>query len=249
LSEPPRFLNAGNRGAFTLDGTRTWLVGDEEGLLIVDPGPDVVDHVRAVVSAATPAATVRILLTHHHPDHAGGALAVAEALKAPVAGPKGGPVDEALDDGDEVCAGGVRLRAVHTPGHTPDHLCYHDEARKALFAGDHLLGEGDTTWVAGYPGCVADYLASLDRLRRLDLAVIHPAHGPDLQDPAAALDRFEAHRRTRIDQVRDALRQTPGASPEELLEAVYGDLPSSVRSAALQSLGALREYVERPAAS
>jgi glyoxylase-like metal-dependent hydrolase (beta-lactamase superfamily II) len=142
----------------------------------------------------------------------------------------------ATDDGE--------LVAVHTPGHTRDHLCFHWRPRRALFAGDMLLGKGDTTWVAEYPGCVADYLASIARLRRLDIATVYPAHGPPIMDPVEALDRYEAHRLARIAQVRDALGERPDADVETLLGIVYGAaLPESMRRAARTSLSALVDYV------
>lgn len=244
MAEHPVFLNAGNRGPFTLDGTRTFLVGGPERLAVLDPGPDVEEHVRAVVSSAESAGEAVVLLTHGHPDHAASARRVADALGAEVLGPAETAPDRVLEEGDVVDTDAGELVALHTPGHTPGHLCYHWPARRALFAGDHLLGEGDTTWVAEYPGCVADYLGSLRRLRTLDLAVVYPAHGPPLDDPAGALDRFEAHRRTRIREVREAMEARPGADVDALLEAVYGELPSAVRGAARKSLAALREHVE-----
>ena len=96
-----------------------------------------------------------------------------------------------------------------TPGHTPEHLSFYWEAQRALFAGDHLLGKGNTTWVADYPGCISDYLNSIDRLRMLRLSVIYPAHGPPIENPTEALDRFERHRLARIQQVEEALEHHP----------------------------------------
>lgn len=244
MPERPVHLNAGNRGLFTLDGTRTFLVGGRDRMVVLDPGPDVDDHVRAVVSAAEGARRPVVLLTHGHADHAGAAGRVAEELGTVVLGPAEALPDEVVRDGSVLETDQGPLVAVHTPGHTPGHLCFHWPARRALFAGDHLLGEGDTTWVAEYPGCVADYLRSLERLRELELEVVYPAHGPPLDDPAAALDRFESHRRERIGQVRRALEADPGATDEELLLAVYGqELPSAVRGAALRSLAALVDHV------
>ncbi len=200
---------------------------------------------------------VTIVLTHGHRDHAGAAASLAEATGAEIWGPaglEGGDVptlQRVLADGDTVETDDGALVAVHTPGHTPEHLCFHWPDRQALFAGDLLLGRGDTTWVAGYPGCVADYLGSLARLRALDLAVIYPAHGPPLEDPDAAIDRFEAHRLQRIDQVRLALAERPDADTDALVAHVYGDtLSTSVLGAARLSIAALMEYVENdPAGS
>ena len=107
-----------------------------------------------------------------------------------------------------------------------------------------MLGEGDTTWVAEYPGCVADYLDAMARVRELDLDVVYPAHGPPLDDPGGTWDRFEGHRRERIEQVREALAIVPDATLDQLLHRVYGDrLPAAMRGAAGRSLGALVDYV------
>lgn len=242
--EHPPFLNAGNAGPFTLDGTRTYRVGRRR-VALVDPGPDVERHVRALVDWVGDADEVRVLLTHGHGDHAGAARSVAAALGARIHGPATvDAVDHPLADGDAVETDQGALVAVHTPGHTPDHLCYHWPERAGLFAGDLLLGRGDTTWVADYPGCVADYLASLERIRTLTPAVIWPAHGPALTDVPAALLRFETHRRARIAQVADALEELPDASPSELLPIVYGgSLPPGMERAATLSLAALMDFV------
>lgn len=212
---------------------------------MIDPGPAVVHHVRAVEAWVSDASRVAIVLTHGHSDHAGSAGALAEALDAPVHGPPGVPaVDHGLRDGDEVGTDQGVLVAIHTPGHTADHLCFHWPARRAIFAGDLLLGEGDTTWVAEYPGCVADYLASLKRIRALAPEVIYPAHGPPIEDVPAALERYEAHRRQRIAQVERALEAAPDASTEDLLMSVYGrELPPRVVGAARASLEALVDFV------
>lgn len=222
-------------------------------MAVIDPGPDVAPHVRALASAVAGSDEITILVTHHHGDHAAAAPSLAAALAAEsgavVAGPEGiDGVERVLEDGDVVETDEGPLVAVHTPGHSRDHLCFHWPEREALFAGDLLLGVGHTTWVAEYPGCVADYLASLDRLRSLDLDVVYPAHGPPIEDPAGALDRFEDHRRARIEQVREAIERNPDADADALLDAVYGlEVPESLRGAALRSLLALVEYVEHTA--
>ena len=217
---------------------------------MIDPGPDVEDHVRALASRVSTADRARILLTHGHADHAGAAVRLADETGAAIHAPAGvhaygvERVDVVLEDGDEVSTDAGVLTAIHTPGHTPEHLAFLWREGKALFAGDLVLGEGDTTWVAEYPGCVADYLETIERVRTLDLEVIHPAHGPALTDPRSTWDRFEGHRRERIAQVRAAIDAAPGADLDALLDAVYGDrIPPDLKGAARRSLGALVDYV------
>ncbi len=241
----PSFLNAGNAGPFTLDGTRTYRIGTRD-VALVDPGPLVEDHLRALVSWVEDAGAVRILLTHGHGDHAGSASALAGEIGADVFGPAGlVGVDRPLEHGDAVSTDEGDLVALHTPGHTADHLSYHWPGRSAVFVGDLLLGRGNTTWVAEYPGCVADYLASLTSLRDLDLDVIYPAHGPPLTDPGEALDRFEGHRRARIRQVAKVRQRDPFVTAEALVSEVYGEtLPTDMIPAATRSLNALVDFLE-----
>lgn len=249
LSAHPRFLSAGNAGPFTLDGTRTYLVG-EHRVAVVDPGPDSAAHVQGLVRALDGAREVSVLVTHAHPDHAPAARTLGAALRTSsarvrVLGPSSLPDAAALAPGDVVSTDHGDLIVVDTPGHAREHFAFHWPERRALFAGDLILGKGDTVWVGEYPGCVADYLESLERVRRLRLRVLYPAHGPPLQDPEEALARFEAHRRERIRQVEIALEAHPGADAETLLAEVYGpSLPESVRPAALRSMEALKAHVE-----
>lgn len=214
-------------------------------MVVIDPGPDVDLHVRALASRMAGADQALIALTHGHADHAGAARALATATGAAVWGPAGvAEVDHELRDGDALETDAGELIAVHTPGHTPEHLCFHWPAERALFAGDLVLGHGDTTWVAEYPGCVADYLASIERVRGLELDVVYPAHGPPLHDVPGVLDRYVAHRRRRIAQVETAMREHPGADSDTLLDAVYGTtIPPDLRGAARLSLEALIDFV------
>ena len=241
---PLRSVLADNPGPFTHEGTRTHILGRRR-VAIVDPGPDLTEHVRTVTREVAEAEHVTVLLTHGHRDHAGAVDALLKAIPhAEVAG-AGHPAARVLVDGTGVETDAGQLVALETPGHTPDHLVFHWPAGRALFAGDMVLGVGDTTWVAEYPGCVADWLASLARLEALALDRIHPAHGPDVHDPATLWARYRAHREARIARVREAIGMAPGATPEELLESVYGDtVPVGLRGAALESLRALVEYVE-----
>jgi glyoxylase-like metal-dependent hydrolase (beta-lactamase superfamily II) len=245
LIDPPRFLNAGNAGPFTLDGTRTYLVG-RTVVAVIDAGPASAAHVDALVDAVAGAQSVTVVVTHAHPDHAPGARALAAKLGTELHGPAGvDGVTRALKDDDVIATDDGDLVVVDTPGHARHHICLHWPKRRALFAADLLLGKGDTVWVGEYAGSVADYLVSLERVRRLDLDVIYPAHGPPLEDPKAAIDRFASHRLERVSQMEALLADRPGASAEELFATVYGpNVPESARKAALRSLEALKAHVE-----
>lgn len=213
---------------------------------MIDPGPDVEDHVRALALAVEGATSVVVLVTHHHADHAAAAGALADRLGGvEVLGPHDVPgVTRTLEDGDRVPVDAGSLIAVHTPGHSKEHLCFHWPDHSAVFVGDLLLGEGNTTWVAEYTGCVADYLDSLERVRGLAAKVLFPAHGPPLEDPEEAITRFRAHRLDRIEQVRSVLNARPEADIDHLLDSVYGpSLPDQMRGAAARSIGALADYV------
>lgn len=241
---PLRSLRADNPGPFTLEGTRTHILGHRE-VAIIDPGPDMDAHVRAVAHAVREAEHVSVVLTHGHRDHAGAVDSILELIPDSQVVGAGHPSARGLSDGASVHTDAGLLTALHTPGHTRDHLVFHWKEGLALFAGDMVLGGGDTTWVAEYPGCVADYLASLSRLEGLPLQRVYPAHGPDQDDPPALWRRYRAHREGRIASVRAALARDPGATTEELLDAVYGaTVPPGLRRAARESLRALVEYVE-----
>ena len=203
---------AGNPGPMTLDGTNTWVLREPGSVLavVVDPGPDDVAHLDAVVAAVGDARVPRILLTHGHLDHSEGARALAERLGAGVAAldPAQRLGDEGLVDDDRLDVGGLELVVVATPGHTGDSLSFHVPAAGALLTGDTVLGRGSTV-VAHPDGRLGDYLDSLRRLRRLaevsSAALVLPGHGPALRSPVDAVSAYLAHREERLAQVRDAL--------------------------------------------
>jgi glyoxylase-like metal-dependent hydrolase (beta-lactamase superfamily II) len=240
---PPRVVVADNPGPFTLDGTRTHILGSRH-VAVVDPGPDEIPHVERLCEMLEGAESAVILVTHGHRDHAGGAARLGSLVGADVRGfGQGARPFEA----DEVISTDVgTLVPVLTPGHAREHYAFHWPEGRALFPGDLILGEGDATWVAGYPGCVADYLRSLDTLESLGAEVIFPAHGPPLRNAEEAIGRFRLHRLARIAQVEAALSVNPNTSLSDLLDAVYGaSLPEATREAARQSLEAILDHLGR----
>lgn len=239
----PRCVVSDNPGPFTLDGTRTYLVGRRR-VAIIDPGPDVDSHVRAVLHAVSEAEHVWVLVTHGHADHAGAAEEVAQALGAEIRG-RGVGSARPMATRDAVETDQGRLVGVDTPGHTREHVTFHWPEADAAFPGDLILGQGDTTWVGEYEGCVADYLNSLQILRTLRCRVLYPTHGPPVEDPEQTLDTFEAHRRDRIRQVREILAMRPEATTNEVVMEVYGRgfADGRVARAATHSVEAIRDFL------
>lgn len=230
----------------TLDGTRSYLVGRERPA-VIDPGPPDAVHQRALLEALDGATPAGILLTHFHPDHAGGAAALAAASGAPVymaraPGCVAAPAERFIGEGDTVATDAGSLRAIATPGHAPEHLCF--AWGDTVFVGDLLMGEGDTTLVAPPEGNLGDYLRSLDRIAALAPRLLFPTHGPPLREPREAIARFRRHREERIAGALHALCAAGPSRPAELLDAVYGDaVPPALRAAAAASLAAVLDYL------
>jgi glyoxylase-like metal-dependent hydrolase (beta-lactamase superfamily II) len=224
----------------TLDGTRTWLLG-ERHLVVIDPGPALAAHVQAIVQSAERAETTTILLTHDHPDHADAAAPLEAKLNAQVRA----MVRGTLVDRMEIPTDAGPLIALHTPGHTPDHFAFHWPGGRALFCGDLMMGGLDTALVALPEGDLFDYLASLERLRAAQPQIIYPAHGDPIRDPVQAIDRYRAHRTTRLYQVQQAL-EAGARSVNDVADSVYGGtVPDSLRDAATGAAKAYLAYLER----
>jgi glyoxylase-like metal-dependent hydrolase (beta-lactamase superfamily II) len=222
---------APNPGPLTLEGTNTWVVGSNPSL-VIDPGPEDRGHLEEVRRTAREVAA--ILLTHRHPDHAPGAAQLAAAVGAPVLafGPE--PGEEPIRAGQVIEGGGVRLTAVHAPGHTEDHVVFHDEPFGAMFTGDLVLGRG-TSVVDPPEGDMRTYLRSLERLLDLVPRALYPGHGPTVWDAVAKLREYVEHRRSRERQVLEGLREMP-RTPEELVPGIYADYPPELHVAAARSV-------------
>lgn len=236
-----RIIRAANPSALTLDGTRTHIVGRDR-VAVIDPGPLLESHLDAVADTIGDGVVVSVLLTHRHPDHDAGAAALAARVNAPVLA----IADGNLTDADVVETDAGALRVLATPGHTPDHAAFHWPAARLVFVGDLMLGGMDTALVAPPEGDLREYLASLGRVRALDADALVPAHGPAFDDPAAAIDRYVAHRHARLDRARKALEDVSagGESLDALMRTVYGaDLPPNLAGAARAALVAYLEYL------
>jgi glyoxylase-like metal-dependent hydrolase (beta-lactamase superfamily II) len=240
-----RRITAPNPGMMTGPGTNTYVVGADE-LALIDPGPESAVHLSAMLEAVGKDLKW-ILCTHTHLDHSPGARALKAATGAQVLGfgavPEDGrqdaafAPDRALRDGDTLDCGGFKLRAVHTPGHASNHLCYLLEGEKLLFTGDHIM-QGSTVVISPPDGEMAIYLASLERLLALDLAAIAPGHGHVIERPHEEVRRLIAHRMKREQKVLDAFGAKNPATLDELLPFVYDDVPQGVYPVARRSLHA-----------
>jgi len=214
---------APNAGPMTGTGTNTYLISDSAGrVAVIDPGPDDARHIDAILATAASLGSIDVVLvTHRHDDHLPGAYTVCGRTGAPLLGHADLPgVDRALADQEECFDG---LQALATPGHTRESLCFWDHSQRALFTGDLVAGAG-TVIVDDQPGALGQYLASLERLLRLEPRTIYPGHGPNVGDAQAKLREYIAHRQQREAQVVDALAKRGPSTVDELVSAVYVDI-------------------------
>ena len=230
-----------NPGMFTGPGTNTYLVGTGPERILLDTGDGRPEYLPILAQALEHAGGVgiqEIVLTHGHPDHIGGAPTIVEAYgtlrisKRPWAEMDDRHAVEIrpIDDGDIVHTEGATLRAVHTPGHAEDHLCFVLEEEGALFSGDNVLGIG-TTVIPPFGGDLGVYMRSLDRLLAEQPTAIYPAHGPKIEDGRAKLREYIEHRQERERQVLDAL-DAGLISIEAIVKRIYAAYPEALHSAA-----------------
>lgn len=262
-------VTAPNPGPMTFKGTRSYILGGSE-VALIDPGPADPRHLAALEAALQGRRLAAILVTHAHLDHSEGARALQvrlggamlgfgerAAARSPTiaalaaAGGLGG--GEGIDPDfvpdrrlhDEACIAGPgwSLRALHTPGHLGDHLCFHWIEGNAIFSGDILMG-WSTTLISPPDGDLAAYRASLTRLRGLS-AVLYPGHGPPVSRPDALIDRHLAHREAREAQILALLGHGP-ARLDAVVATIYAGLDQALRPAAARNvLAHLIDLVDR----
>ena len=233
-----RRVLAPNPGVFTGPGTNTYLVGHRD-VAVIDPGPDDESHLDAVAAAGE--GRIRwIVTTHTHPDHAPGAAGLKARTGAEVFGFAARDEfepDVAIGDGHVVRGADFTLRAVHTPGHASNHLCYVLEEEGVLFSGDHIMS-GSTVVITPPDGDMAVYLDSLALVRALPIVGIAPGHGSFIDDPGAKIDEYVAHRLGREEKVFRALTEAGRATLDELVPVVYDDVDEARHPIARNSLWA-----------
>ncbi len=264
-----RRIVARNPSPFTFKGTGTYVVGEGE-VAVIDPGPDLPEHVEALLAALSAERVTHILVTHTHRDHSPAARALKAATGAPTYGfgphmggeprevilrgapgrrgdsrtksgdrvEEGGDFDFVpdirLSDGDGVVGKGWRLEAVHTPGHTSNHLSFAWAEEGILFSGDHVMG-WSTSVIAPPDGDMGAYMASLEKLLSREDRLYWPTHGPAICDPKPYVRAFMAHRREREEGVLGCLsagiEDIPG-----IVERLYPGLDPRLTRAAGRSI-------------
>jgi ribonuclease/clavin/mitogillin len=243
-----------NPSLFTGPGTNTYLVGTGKQRILLDTGQGCDAYLPVLERALERAgceSIQEIVLTHGHPDHIGGAAAVIErygAMRISKQPWKG--VDERygleltpIGHGSVIRTEGATLRAVHTPGHAEDHLCFVLDEEGSLFSGDNVLGVG-TTVIPNDGGDLIAYLDSLERLLAQNPTAIYPAHGPLIGDGKAKIREYIAHRYERERQIVTTLRDGPLDIPA-IVARIYAGYPETLHAAAGESVGSHLRKLER----
>lgn len=254
-----RRIRANNPSAMTGTGTNSYLLGQDQ-VVLIDPGPDDPRHMAALLDALTPDERIAaILVTHAHLDHSALAPRIAARVNAPVmafgtadagrsplmqsliaaglsSGGEGVDLafrpDETLQDGQTLRIGDTQIRALHTPGHMGNHLCF--ACGDILFSGDHAMGWASSL-VSPPDGDMGAYMTSLHRLAALNWSQMLPGHGEPVTNPAARLAELIAHRHTREAQVLHALSLSPGTAAD-LAAWIYQDTPAALLPAAARNV-------------
>ncbi|GMN13744.1 MBL fold metallo-hydrolase [Altererythrobacter sp. MTPC7] len=255
---------APNPSPYTFTGTQTYIVGTGDAVAVIDPGPDDADHIAAIMEGVGDATIAAIMCTHTHRDHSPAAAPLARETGAPVVGcaplvlADNGPradesfdttymPDRVLEDGEAMTGPGWTLRAIHTPGHTSNHLCFALEETGALFTGDHVMG-WSTSVVVPPDGDMGDYMKSLEKLyaRTEDGTdrVYYSAHGAPIEKPRQLVRGMIGHRRQRENQIMRLVTEKQRTLPE-FIPLMYKGLDPLLDKAAQMSVHAHLIDLER----
>ncbi len=218
---------APNPGIYTGPGTNTYLIAVHGEVAVIDAGPEIDRHLLAIIDAIGDRRPVGVIATHTHLDHAPLSNPLARRLDVPVYGNQSGPgfdPDLRVVDGDEISVGGMPLEAVHTPGHSADHLCFRLGDR--LFTGDHIMG-GSTVVMDD----AAAYLESLYRVRDLGVGRLEPGHGAPMDDAGDVIAGYIEHRLAREREIVSVIG-AGAATIRDVVDAVYAFVPPDLRAAA-----------------
>jgi glyoxylase-like metal-dependent hydrolase (beta-lactamase superfamily II) len=252
MNQPAHIANftAANPGMMTLQGTNQYIVG-KDSVVVIDVALSSDGNMDGIIEQAEAMGAKRIekiLLTHIHVDHCGGALALKKRTGAKLgihrsrAGYLGGE-DFQYDDQDRIGFGGGELQVLHTPGHESGHCCFYESGDKVLFSGDNILGAG-TAVIHPPDGNMTDYLQSLERLLEFNIDLILPGHGPLVGKPEAKIREYLRHRMMREKQVIDALRNGRNTIGD-ITQSIYVDVSAGLQRVAEFSVQAHLEKLIR----
>ena len=234
-----------NPSIFTGPGTNTFLIGSGKRRILLDTGsgrPEYLDVLERAMAETGCEGLQEIVVTHGHPDHIDGAAAIDDRFgPLPVSKMARPGIDEShpldlrpIEDGSVLRTEGATLRALYTPGHAVDHLCFVLEEEGSLFSGDHVLGLG-TAVIPTQGGDLRDYMNSLRRLLGERPTAIYPAHGPYIADGTEKIREYIAHREERDLQIIAAMREGAARIPD-IVKIVYAAYPESLHAAAGHSV-------------
>jgi glyoxylase-like metal-dependent hydrolase (beta-lactamase superfamily II) len=214
-------IRAPNPSPLTLQGTNSYGIGITEWALL-DPGPWIPHHLNQLLHFIQEMGPPKwILLSHHHPDHAGMAKILAEQTGSPIAASSRSPIQAeiALKEGDLLSLGSFHLLVIETPGHTNDHLAFFLLEKAFLFSGDLILGEGSSI-LSEDPNALNQYMESLDKLKKLNPQILYPGHGPK-KNAISRIEELIQHRLNRHQEIRNAYEKGL-KTPEAIVRTVYG---------------------------